>query len=86
MNNKTCLAQIYFFRNCSSSYGVPLWYMYKHDMYRKCVVAFNNIYHKRFKIQRGGHSFPASVNNNIYSLNVIIWKSVFTFQKKIVIF
>ena len=36
----------------------------KKDTYRKCVVAFNNIYCKLFKIQREESISTACVDNN----------------------
>ena len=55
--DKHCFFRSFF----SSSYGGPLWYLYKNDTYRKCVVAFNNIYCKLAKIQKG-ESISTNVN------------------------
>ena len=64
-----------------SSYGSPLWYMYKKDTNRKCVVAFNNIYCK--KIQKGESISTAYRKYNVVSLNVMLWKSVFALRKRL---
>ena len=44
-------------------YGIQC--MYKECTYRKCIVAFNNIYRKLFKLQKGESNSPAYVNNNV---------------------
>ena len=77
---KNCLFRSY----CSNCYGGQLWAIYKKDVYKKCIVAYNDIYRKLFNIQRGDSISAVYVSNKIDSFNTIIRKDVFRFKNRIV--
>ena len=75
---KNCLFKSY----CSNCYGGQLWSIYKKDVYKKCVVAYNDIYRKLFNIKRGESISAVYANNKIDSFNTIIRKDVFRFRNR----
>ena len=50
------------------------------DVYRMCVVAYNNVYSKLFNIKSGMSISMEYVTNLIDSLNVIIRKTAYSFR------
>ena len=63
-----------FLSYCANVYGGPLWYQYKTSVYKKAVVAYNDIYRSLFKIQRGVSMSALYVQKDINSFNVIVRK------------
>ena len=68
---------------CSNSYGSELWSLYKKETYKKCVVAYNDIYRKLFNIKRGESMSALYVLNSIDSFNVIVRKYIYSFKTRI---
>ena len=68
---------------CSNSYGSELWSLYKKETYKKCVVAYNDIYRKLFNIRRGESMSALYVLNGIDSFNVIVRKYIYSFKTRI---
>ena len=68
---------------CSNSYGSELWSLYKKETYKKCVVAYNDIYRKLFNIRRGESMSALYVLNGIDSFNVIVRKYIYSFKTRL---
>ena len=76
---KTKLFKSFF----SNAYGSHLWCKYRLSMYKKSVVAYNNIYRKLFGVKRGVSISAIYVNNNIDSFGVLLRKSAYCFRTRL---
>jgi hypothetical protein len=67
----------------SNAYGSHLWCTYRQLTYKRSVVAYNNVFRKLFRIQRGTSISAVYVRHNIDSFGVIMRKSVFSFKTRL---
>lgn len=76
---KHCLFKSY----CGNAYCSQLWSRYRRESFKKCIVAYNDIYRNLFGIQRGESISHFYVQNNVDSFNVMLRKNVFSFRKRL---
>ena len=56
---------------CYSVYGVHLWHTYKKGQFKRCVVAYNDIFRKLFIYQRGASISAATALLSVDTFNVV---------------
>ena len=76
---KTKLFKSFF----SNAYGSHLWCRYRLSIYKKYVVAYNNMYCKLVGVRRGVSISAIYVNNNIHPFGVLLRKSIFSFRTRL---
>ena len=68
---------------CSNAYCSQLWTNYRRDAYKKCTVAYNDIYRNLFSLQHGTSISNIYVQNQVNSFNVVVRKNVYSFIKRL---
>ena len=76
---KTFLFKTY----CSNNYCSHLWFNYRRESFKKCIVAYNDVYRSLFGIKRGESISQRYVFSNVDSLGTIIRKTVFAFTMRL---
>ena len=76
---KLCLFRSYL----SSIYGGQLWTNFKSNVFKKAVVAYNNVYRKFFNIRRGPSMSAIYVNSGIDHFNVLVRKNLGSFRRRL---
>ena len=76
---KLCLFKTYL----SSVYGCQLWTLYKPSVFKKAIVAYNNVCRKMFTIARGESMSAFYVNNGLDSFTVLNRKNIGGFRKRL---
>jgi hypothetical protein len=76
---KLCLFRSYL----SSIYGGQLWTNFKSNVFKKAVVAYNNVYRKFFNIRRGPSMSAIYVNSGIDHFNVLVRKNLGSFRQRL---
>ena len=69
----------------SSVYGSQLWTTFKPSVFKKAVVAYNNVCRKLFSIGRRDSMSTFYVANNLDSFNVLYRKSIGNFRDRLMI-
>ena len=77
---KTKLFKSFF----SNAYGSHLWCRYRLSIYKKYVVAYNNMYCKLVGVRRGVSISAIYVNKNIDPFGVLLRKTIFGFRTRLV--
>ena len=68
---------------CCNMYAGHLWNNYNKDMFKRCQVAYNNIYRSLFNVKRGDSISAAFVRNNILGFRELLRKFVNSFHERI---
>ena len=64
-------------------YAGHLWNNYNKDMFKRCHVAYNNIYRSLFNVKRGDSISAAFVRDNILGFRELLRKFVNSFHERI---
>ena len=83
---KTCSHEVkvkLFKSFLSNAYGCHWWTKHKQCMFKRVVVAYNNIYRKLFGIKRGESMSAIYVQNSIDFIGVLMRTSIYGFRKRV---
>ena len=69
---------------CYGLYGVHLWHTYSKRQYKRCIVAYNDIFRKLFFYKRGDSISSATVLHSIDTFNILRRRLIFSFIKRVV--
>ncbi len=67
---------------CYSLYGTQLWHAYSAGQYKRCIVAYNDIFRKLFGFRRGDSISAATIRLSIDTFNVVRRRLVYSFIKR----
>ena len=68
---------------CYSLYGTHLWHTYSAGQYRRCTVAYNDIFRKLFGYRRGDSISAATASLHVDTFNVVRRRLIYSFIKRI---